>query len=83
MITWLYSNDEGISLEEKKQAKEALLDKLGVFKNEFEEKGAFVTINFSHPKEDANYFTFTFTPPYHHSEFIERFNEWQRAGRPE
>jgi hypothetical protein len=82
MITYSFSNDENTSTHERQQAKADWLDKLGKFKDEFDEKNGFVNINFAMPLDDDRYFSFNLSEPHDLSDFINRFNEWQRAGRP-
>jgi hypothetical protein len=81
MITFSYSNDADISQEQKELAKEAWLNKLGIFKDEFDEKDGSININFGVPLDDTRYYTFSF-PKHDIFEFNHRFNEWVLAGQP-
>lgn len=81
MMQFIFTNDQGITGEQKEDAKKAWIDKLGIFREEFEEKNGFITIDFVKAKDDRNYFVFTF-PEHSISDFVQRFNEWQKAGRP-
>lgn len=82
MIHYSYLNDEEISFQQKKEAQQAWTEKLGKFKDEFDEKKGSVTINFGVSTENDNYYHFNLPEPYSVFEFNHRFNEWVRAGRP-
>lgn len=81
MITYSYLNDANISVQQREEAKASWIDKLGIFKDEFDNKDGFITIDFSMPLDDDRYFSFTLSEPHDLSDFIARFNAWVRDGR--
>lgn len=82
MITFTYSNAENVSLEEIEYSKNAFIDRLGIFKDEFDNKNGHVNIDFAAPIDSNSYFSFSVSPPHSISEFIFRWNEWIKARRP-
>lgn len=83
MVTYSYSNDLNKSIIERQEAKQAWIDKLGKFYDEFDRMNGFVDIRFPDLEEDGFYFSFTIGDDKHRIDFIERFNYWVREGRPE
>ena len=73
MITFKHNSTRPISLDEKNKSEEKFINMLGEFKEEFEIKEGFVSVNHDKQKDNALYFQFDmskgFTP-----EFIDRFN---------
>jgi hypothetical protein len=61
--------------EQREAAKQFFLNKLGVFRDEFDEKNGFVTVDFNSPPDDPDRFKFTVAQQYNLSDFIMRFNE--------
>jgi hypothetical protein len=76
MIQFTYSGNP--SLEELQTAKQSFIEKLGDFKNEFEEKNGTVHINFNLPLEDEKRFTFNLGEIYELHDFIARWNQYNR-----
>jgi len=83
MITWSFSKDADTTIEDRQLAKFAFLEHLGKFRNEFEENEAFVNIIFDKPDKTSPSFTFNFADEGKRHDFMIRFNEWIKAGRPE
>lgn len=79
MVTFNYSGDALISMEEREESKKAFQEKLGPFWDEFEDIDGTVTIHFERDKEDENYYTFNIGGEVRLSDFIARFNEYIKS----
>lgn len=76
MIQFNYTGDPYPSSEQKQIDKEFFLNKLGPFKDEFDQKGGIVTFNYSYPDTDENRMTFVIKEQYDLFDFTSRWNEY-------
>ena len=67
------------TFEEQQRAKQFWLDKLGSFKEEFDEKNGIVTYNYSSPDTDERRISFVLGGNFNLSDFIIRWNEYIRS----
>jgi hypothetical protein len=74
MITFHFTGDPFPSLEEQQAAKEFFIEKLGPFKEEFEEKNGIVTFDYSYPATDNRRISFDIDGNYSLGDFIGRWN---------
>jgi hypothetical protein len=79
MIQFIYTGDANISMDEIEASKQAFIDKLGDFKEEFEEKNGIATINFGVPVDDENRVHFVLDNKYSLPDFIQRWNQYIRS----
>jgi len=76
MILFHFTGDPYPSSEEQQRAKTAFIDKLGPFKDEFENSGGVVVFNYSFPDTDNRRISFNVDNDHSLSDFIIRWNEY-------
>lgn len=76
MIQFNFTGDPYPSLEEQQRAKQFFVDKLGSFKEEFENSGGSVVFNYSFPDTDNRRISFNLDNDHSLSDFIIRWNEY-------
>jgi hypothetical protein len=76
MIQFNYSGDPYPSFEDMQASKKFFLEKLGPFKDEFEQKHGIVTFNYSYPDTDKRRIAFVLGENYDLSDFTIRWNEY-------
>jgi hypothetical protein len=76
MIQFNFTGDPYPSFEEQERARQFFIDKLGPFKEEFENSGGVVTFNYSFPDTDNRRISFNLANEYSLSDFIIRWNEY-------
>ena len=79
MIQFNFTGDPYPSLEEQEDAKKFFLDKLGPFKEEFENSGGTVTFNYSFADTDNRRISFNIANNHNLADFIIRWNEYIRS----
>lgn len=76
MIQFYFAGDPYPSFEEQQSAEIFFIDKLGPFKEEFENSGGIVTFNYSFPDTDNRRISFNVDNNHNLSDFIIRWNEY-------
>lgn len=76
MIQFYFTGDPYPSLEEQQSAKNLFIEKLGPFKEEFENSGGSVVFNYSFPDTDNRRISFNVDNNHNLSDFIIRWNEY-------
>lgn len=76
MIQFNFTGDPFPSPDEQQRAKELFIDKLGPFKEEFENSGGSVVFNYSFPDTDNRRISFNLDNNHSLSDFIIRWNEY-------
>ena len=76
MIQFNFTGDPYPTFEEQQRAKQFFIDKLGVFKEEFENSGGSVVFNYSFPDTDNRRISFNVDNNHNLSDFIIRWNEY-------
>ncbi len=80
-IMFFYKNDSGISFEQKEDAQKFFIEKLGTFKQEFEDKNGSVTIDFGEPETSKRRYEFNVGKEYSLYDFIFRWNNYIKGLR--
>jgi hypothetical protein len=80
MIKFNFIGNPYPSLQEMQRAETNFIEKLGPFKEEFENRGGVVTFNYSIPENDEKRITFNLTSG-ELSDFIRRWNEYNKKVR--
>lgn len=76
MIQFNYTGDPFPTFEQQLKSKNDFIDKLGDFKDEFEQKGGIVTFNYSVPPEDDRRIAFVLSAEHDLFDFIRRWNDY-------
>lgn len=76
MIQFNFTGSPYPSFDEKENAKKLFIEKLGPFKDEFEQKDGIVTFNYSFPDTDERRISFVLGNQYSLPDFIIRWNEY-------
>ncbi len=76
MIQFNFTGDPYPSPDEQQRAKEFFIEKLGPFKEEFENSGGSVVFNYSFPDTDNRRISFNVDNNHNLSDFIIRWNEY-------
>jgi hypothetical protein len=79
MTDFVYIGNENKTFDEIELSKSAFIDKLGPFKDEFDQYDGTVTINFNLPPDDENFYQFGFRKQHNLSDFIRRWNDYIRS----
>jgi hypothetical protein len=76
MIQFNFTGEPYPSLEEQQRAINFFIDKLGPFKEEFENSGGSVVFNYSFPDTDNRRISFNVDNNHNLTDFIIRWNEY-------
>jgi hypothetical protein len=79
MIQFNFTGNPYPSFEEQEESIKLFIEKLGPFKDEFEQSGGTVVFNSSYPKTDNRSISFNVDNNHSLSDFIIRWNEYIRG----
>jgi hypothetical protein len=81
MTQFIFIGEPYPSPSEQEESIASFYNKLGPFKEEFDQSGAVVTFNYSFPETDTNRATFSFDKDHDVSNFILRVQEYNRKNK--